>query len=505
LYISLQMGASGENDLIEYKHFFLNSFDLTCIANMQGHFEALNPNWEKLLGYSQRELIQNQFFSFIHPDDIDATRAELAKLKSGSLTINFVNRYKKKDNGYLWFEWNATPIPETGKIYAIARDITHQKRATADLRAIFDSALVSIIKTDTNGIITHFNRGAEILLGYKAEELIGKYTPSIIHEEEEMISRANELTQLHDKDIRGFDVFVEYAKQGGHESRQWTYVKKDGAKFPVQLVVTAIKDDSQDITGFLGIATDISDLKRAKGELEILVNHLQKQNNQLLHFAYVTSHNLRSPVSNLTSLLQFYKESSTDDDKNMLLRKLETVIVHLNNTLNELIDTLKSKYDLSEKYRIISFGEIFEQTKEMLIGNILETGAKVTADFTRAEKINYPPAYLQSVMLNLLSNAIKYRSPERLPEIHFESDSIKDGIVLTARDNGVGIDLAKYRNDLFGLYKTFHRHSEAKGVGLYITKTQVEALGGQIDVDSRVDMGSTFIVTFNKDAVVSTK
>jgi PAS domain S-box-containing protein len=126
-----------EELLKEYKHFFNNSNDLSCIANMQGNFEIINPQFKKVLGYSEKELLEKQFVEFIHPDDIAASLQEYEKQKSDSKVVtNFVNRYRKKDGNYLWLDWNSTPDPVTGKIYAIARDITERKKAEQELEII---------------------------------------------------------------------------------------------------------------------------------------------------------------------------------------------------------------------------------------------------------------------------------------------------------------------------------------------------------------------------------
>ncbi len=372
------------------------------------------------------------------------------------------------------------------------------KVAEANLRAVFNSALVSIIEADMDGIITNFNRGAELQLGYKAEEVVNKQSPTFFHLEKEITERGDELTKRFGREIRGNDVFIEYAKHGTHESKKWTYLRKDGSMFPVQLVVSPITDDQGITTGFLGVATDISDLETAKSDLEVLATRLQKQNNQLLNFARITSHNLRSPVSNLNTILYLYKESE-GDEKETLFEHFETVIHHLTETLDQLVDSLKIQEEPGRDSEWVNFEDIFNKTKQILAGAIIETHATVTADFSKADKIDYPKSYLESIMLNLLSNAMKYRSSKRIPAIHFQTE-FKDGeTIMKVNDNGLGIDMKKYGRSLFGLNNTFHDHAEAKGVGLYITKKQIEAMGGYISAESEVEKGTTFTVFFNKN------
>lgn len=238
-------------------------------------------------------------------------------------------------------------------------------------------------------------------------------------------------------------------------------------------------------------------LEEAKEELETLSHQLGRQNKQLLSFAHITSHNLRSPVSNLNSLLYFYKTSPSEEEKEMLFEKFEIVVAHLGSTLEELIETLKIQEDTEIAREELYFEDVFEKTKEILAGTILESSASIGADFSAAPKLSYPRTYLESIFLNLLSNAIKYRSPERPPIIKIETKVVDRTVVLSVKDNGLGIDLAQHGHKLFGLRKTFHRHAEAKGLGLFITKTQVEALGGSIKVQSAVNEGTTFEVFFN--------
>lgn len=257
-------------------------------------------------------------------------------------------------------------------------------------------------------------------------------------------------------------------------------------------------DENQQVFALCGISTDITDLKKSKNDQEILSTQLQTKNQQLLNFAHITSHNLRSPVSNLNSLLWLYNESETAEEKAVLFEKFETVIHNLSQTLNELVDALKIQEDTGKKRETLHFEEVFKKVKESMAGKILETEAVVSYHFSKAPVIEYPRLYLESILQNLLSNSLKYRSPKRTPVIHAETHFENGTLVLNFSDNGLGIDMARHKEKLFGLNKIFHRHEEAKGVGLFIVKTQVEAMGGHIYASSEVDKGTTFSIHFNK-------
>jgi PAS domain S-box-containing protein len=122
-----------ENTLTEYKHFFNQSTDFACIANMEGYYEVVNDSFERVLGFSDDVLLKNKFIDLVHPDDKEATLIEMKQLLDSTRTVNFVNRYRKKDGNYVWFDWNSSFSPDTKKIYAIARDITEQKRVATEL------------------------------------------------------------------------------------------------------------------------------------------------------------------------------------------------------------------------------------------------------------------------------------------------------------------------------------------------------------------------------------
>ncbi len=232
-------------------------------------------------------------------------------------------------------------------------------------------------------------------------------------------------------------------------------------------------------------------------ELQVASINLEKQNSQLRDFAQITSHNLRAPVSNLITLLDLYKIDNNQKNKNDYLVKLDEAADKLMQTINDLSEAVKinSNKDLIRDTN--RFETVLNETVKSLSALVDKYNAEITSDFSQCPTIEYPTAYLQSIFLNLLSNALKYSSPTRRATIHFKTTIVDGKTVLKCEDNGQGIDLAKYGNKMFRLNKTFHGNDDARGLGLFITKNQVEAMGGTITVESEPDKGSTFIINFS--------
>ncbi|WP_273275766.1 sensor histidine kinase [Maribacter polysiphoniae] len=224
--------------------------------------------------------------------------------------------------------------------------------------------------------------------------------------------------------------------------------------------------------------------------------YLTTQNKQLEDFSYIISHNLRGPLGNLKSLLGFYREEESIEGKDQLMDYFHNTVDNLSYTLEDLMQVVTIRHSSKKEKTTLVFDNIFSKLKENFQGQIIESGAVVTSDFSEAPTIEYSSMYLESIMHNLLSNALKYRSKDRAPEIHFKSKNHSDKIELSVVDNGLGINLELHGHKLFGLHKTFHKHPEAKGVGLFITKAQVEAMGGEITVQSQVNKGATFEIIF---------
>ena len=349
---------------------------------------------------------------------------------------------------------------------------------------ILSATELLVISTDPSCKITSMNRAAENRLGYFSKELAGKENLTILYDEDEIIQRAQELSEEFGELIQPGpqSLVAKIIRNKSLDRREWTYVRKDRSRFPVMVSITGIWNEENKLLGFLVIATDITEL--------------QEQNRQLNDFAYIISHNLRSPVGNIGALVSLLNEKSTLDDYKSIFEQLKLTAKNLQETLNDLMETLKINKEKNAEQTQLSFEDVFAKIKQDLAGEIIKSKAIVTHDFSDCPEIRYPKIYLESIFLNLMSNAIKYCSPQRTLKLHCETRIENGRITLRVSDNGLGIDMARYRDRLFGLRKTFHEHTEARGVGLFLTKTQVEAQGGNIRAESVPNFGSNFIVTF---------
>lgn len=281
---------------------------------------------------------------------------------------------------------------------------------------------------------------------------------------------------------------------GGNELRHY-----DVQIIPILSAVNRVED-------VLTVTKDITQTKNTEFTLRQNVEELQRLSHRLAYkkkiledFAYIVSHNLRSPVGNLTALLNLYEEESNPQQKEFLVSKIKQVSERLSSTVFDLTEVVKIRQNTDIEKQHLHFETVLKNQMESISAQILETQASITYDFYDAEYIDFPKVYLESIILNLLTNAIKYRHPDRKPFVHFKTYiGEKDNLLLSCQDNGLGIDLKKHGHKIFGLHKTFHNHPDSKGVGLFITKNQIESLGGTIMVESEPDKGTKFIVSFSK-------
>lgn len=234
-----------------------------------------------------------------------------------------------------------------------------------------------------------------------------------------------------------------------------------------------------------------------ESEVEKRTRELVEYNHQLEQFAFISAHNLRAPVARILGLgnlldISGQQESEREQIYPKLVhatRELDAVVKDLNTILylKKNNDSVITLVDLPSEVAIII---------ENLEHEISQTQATITTDFSRVNTIRSVKPYLDSIIYNLVSNAIKYRHPQRRPVIHIKAEKIHNETCLSVSDNGLGIDVDLFQDKLFTLYSRFHLHVEGKGMGLYLVKTQLAAMGGRIEIDSKVDVGTTFNVYF---------
>jgi PAS domain S-box-containing protein len=345
----------------EFQNFIELSEDLVCIANVDGRFYKVNPAFTTVLGYEKKELEGQLFTKYIHPDDLEKTDKEVVKLAQGQKTISFENRYKCKDGHYVLLSWNTTPDPETGNLYCIARDMTIEKikeekliNTTTRLTAILDAAEFSIIATDLDGTIKEFNKGAENLLGYTAEEVVGIETSDLFHITEEVVLHARALSEKYGEKIEPGKESFRYIpeNQGRAYTSEWTYVRKNGSSCPVALSVTAIKNNLGETTGYLGIGKDITKEKEAEKSLVESKNLLEASQ----RIAKIGSWKYYTETSILVWSKQHYVIFELDEIPNQNLSEAFKLRVHPDDFMN--IEDLEKRilitgHDFEINYRII--------------------------------------------------------------------------------------------------------------------------------------------------------
>ncbi|MFD1551107.1 hypothetical protein DNU06_04085 [Putridiphycobacter roseus] len=491
---------------------FRGSFDYAgigmALVNEKGNWLKVNKKLIEMLGYEKEELLKLNFQTITHPEDIDADLELMAQLISGEIDhYQMEKRYFHKSGHFIYTILSVSMVKDMkGKIqHFISQvvDITAAKKAEIKLKELFSknqaildaSTEVTIIGTDNEGIIQTFNKGAENMLGYTMKELVNKHSASIIHKKEEIISRGEELSATYQKKISGFDIFIYEANKFGSDVREWTYLNKNGNELTVLLNITPIHTDGR-IIGYLGIGTDITAIKKAEKELKNILSLTENQNERLQNFAYIVSHNLRSHSGNLTSLLELFLDENPKFQELEIIQMLALSANNLKDTISHLSEVALLQDSSQEEFYPIQLQASINNAINNVSALAIEKQIEIQNNVGSSITILGLNAYVDSVLLNFLTNGIKYRAENRKSFIKLSSKIEKKYVVLTIEDNGLGIDLKRHGKKLFGMYKTFHKHEEARGLGLFITKNQIEAMGGYVEVESTVDQGTTFKIYF---------
>ena len=234
-----------------------------------------------------------------------------------------------------------------------------------------------------------------------------------------------------------------------------------------------------------------------ESEVEKRTRELLEYNHQLEQFAFIAAHNLRAPVARILGLGNLLDiTGQTEGDREQIYPKIVNATRELDNVVRDLNTILYLKKNSDAIITLIDLETEVAIIIENLRHEISVTNAKITTNFAVVDSIRSVKPYFDSIVYNLLSNAIKYRHPDRRPEVHIKTELAGHEVCLSVEDNGLGIDVDLFQDKLFTLYSRFHMHVEGKGMGLYLVKTQLAAIGGRIEIDSKVNVGTVFKVYF---------
>jgi len=257
------------------------------------------------------------------------------------------------------------------------------------------------------------------------------------------------------------------------------------------------------VQGIFTISRDVTEIKeleiKQKKQIEalnLLSERILVKTNKLQNFAYIVTHNLKSNLANMEMLMEMYGSADSPEEKQKIFEQSKNVQKNLSQTLKELSEVVKINQNIEVEMEFIDIQSTVDHVCGGISMLLAQTEAEIETDFSDQPVLEYNKVYLESIIQNLVTNAIKYRHPDRNPHLKFTSKETEVGITLSCTDNGRGIDLKKYGEKIFGLHRTFHGNQDARGVGLFITRNQVEALGGSISVESEVGTGTTFTIWF---------
>lgn len=364
------------------------------------------------------------------------------------------------------------------KVYKQAQKIHDSE---IEFRILFEQAPVGIAKVDseTGDFITVNNEFCEIV-GYSEEELIASNFQKITHPED-VNENVNCLNEMRDGNIFEFAV----------EKR---YLHKSGRTVWVNLVGARLFKSDESRKNHIAIIEDITEKKRAEEELKQSFDLVSDQNKRLLNFSYIVSHNLRSHTSNIQTISDFLETAETKEERDEMIDLLKKVSDSLNETMSNLNEVVSIRTNINLTIEKLNLHEYIKKTELILSQQISKSDATIQNLVPTNIEISYNAAYLESILFNLISNAIRYCHKDRKPQITISFDTASKSLKI--QDNGIGIDLKKNGEKLFGMYKTFNNNPDSKGIGLFLVKNQVDAMGGTIEAESKLGEGTTFIIYF---------
>ncbi|MFC6996500.1 PAS domain S-box protein [Rufibacter roseus] len=462
-----------------------------------------SPTWKSMLGYQDHEIPNDieEWKNRIHPDDHDRVMGIIKELYQGkSPAYHIEHRLRCKDGTYKWILTSGKAITRNSKglltrLVGTHRDVHAGKVLQEQLRLseqklskTFQFSSVGLALVSPTGEVLDANPALCQILGYTKEELLHLDFQQLTHPDDIEPNTEN-IRKLLNKEIESYQVEKRYI----HKNKQiiWGILS-------ISLIWDSYGTPSFFVSQLIDITHTkklISDLEANNNTLYITSQDLKSKIRQLEEFNRIVSHNLRGPASNIQLLLDMLPVKVPGTLESPTFKMLQKSSETLNSTLADLMTILEVRMNKNIAFDHCQFKQTLEKVYALLQAQIINKNVKIEEKLEQ-EYIHYPSVYLESILYNLLSNAIKYSQLEVLPVIKIHTYVQNGETILTVKDNGLGINLDRHRNDIFKLKKVFHKGFDSRGVGLFIVKNQLETLGGSISVKSKPMAGSKFTVKF---------
>ncbi|MBY0426411.1 MAG: PAS domain-containing sensor histidine kinase, partial [Cytophagales bacterium] len=494
IIIDITERKSVEKELKESEQILQNIFNFSPVPLMisrvsDGKIIMANEGVEKLMGIPVNKILGNKTLNQ-YVDIEDRIKIMTAITKNGVIK-NIEVPFKRYDGQLISCLISTEIVILKGKkmFLTAITDISERKKAEEalqksedNLRTVFENTQVGYILFNDNLIVKSFNQPAQEFTtkGLNKSLMEGSffldYMPSDNHAELQENLRLVLAGNL-----------VEYDLKLGIENKEenWYHIK-----------FSPVSNKETYVVGFIMSIENITDRKKNEIELNKSFDLVNQQNKRLLNFSYIVSHNLRSHTSNIISMLSLIQSADSEEEKEEMIAMLVDVSNELNETILNLNDVVSIQSNVNIVVDQLNLRSYVNKAIHVVGDQITAKKATVNNLVPNDILINYNPAYLESVLFNFISNGIKYGHPDRLPVITLDTFLDKGRLVLRIADNGIGIDMKKNGDKLFGMFKTFHGNSDARGVGLFITKNQIEAMGGKVEVESKLHQGTTFKIYF---------
>ena len=463
----------------------LASLELSCDENTYllyeadlSGFENTYDAWKRSILLEDRDrVIKEMDFAIRHR--VEFNTEFRIRLKNGRIkyikSIAQVHKYPdSNETKMIGANWDITEFKHT--------ELKLIKRKES-FTGVFNNSSVGMALIGLDGSWLKINRSLRASLGYEKEELM-KLTFQDITHPEDYITDLNLLDKLTSGEIDQYQIEKRYFHKKGHI----VYVI---------LSVTKVSKIDGTLSHFISQVVDITSRKEAENKVRAVLKITADQNESLTNFAHIVSHNLRSHSTNLSMLTGFLINETDKEERENLIRMLNDSSESLDETISHLNEVVSVKLNVLGKLEGVKIIDVFDNVRKSVAALLKENDAILNVQIPKEYIISAVPAYVESILLNLLTNSVKYCSSKRRLVVDIKARRERDKIIVSFSDNGLGIDMKRHQNKIFGMYKTFHKHKDSKGIGLFITKSQIEAMNGKIEVDSSVDVGTTFTLYFN--------